>query len=218
MTQDFWESLYQMVLRVTGPWHIIFFVAAIFLGSIYLINLILAIVAMSYDELQKKAEEEEEAAAAEEAAYQESQRNWEEGQEMARRDRQARIDEAAEADRLQQQQQYHQSPHQTKLNSPPLNHGGGGGGKDELSLPRSEDGSVRRRYINDSPSKVGLSSFSFLSSSSFLHLEPFRHTHFPCFSRLVPITLGARTRKPYFTNDFRHSLLLWQHTFFSSMT
>lgn len=33
----------------------------IFLGSFYLVNLILAIVAMSYDELQKKAEEEEQA-------------------------------------------------------------------------------------------------------------------------------------------------------------
>lgn len=47
-----------------------FFVVIIFLGSFYLVNLILAIVAMSYDELQRKAEEEEEAAAAEEAAMQ----------------------------------------------------------------------------------------------------------------------------------------------------
>ena len=47
-----------------------FFVVIIFLGSFYLVNLILAIVAMSYDELQKKAEEEEEAIAAEEAALQ----------------------------------------------------------------------------------------------------------------------------------------------------
>lgn len=42
-----------------------FFIVIIFLGSFYLVNLILAIVAMSYDELQKKAEEEE---AAEEEA------------------------------------------------------------------------------------------------------------------------------------------------------
>ena len=68
MTQDFWEDLYQGVLRTAGPWHIIFFVVIIFLGSFYLVNLILAIVAMSYDELQKKAEEEEEAALAEEEA------------------------------------------------------------------------------------------------------------------------------------------------------
>ncbi|CAM1295090.1 para (predicted) [Pycnogonum litorale] len=63
MTQDFWENLYQLVLRVAGPWNILFFIVIIFLGSFYLVNLILAIVAMSYDQLQKK---EEEAAAAEE--------------------------------------------------------------------------------------------------------------------------------------------------------
>ncbi|XP_042204473.1 sodium channel protein para-like isoform X8 [Homarus americanus] len=68
MTQDYWENLYQLVLRSAGPWHIIFFVVIIFLGSYYLVNLILAIVAMSYDQLQKKAEEEEEAALAEEEA------------------------------------------------------------------------------------------------------------------------------------------------------
>lgn len=39
----------------------LFFIVIIFLGSFYLVNLILAIVAMSYDELQKKAEEEEKA-------------------------------------------------------------------------------------------------------------------------------------------------------------
>ena len=46
----------------------LFFILIIFLGSFYLVNLILAIVAMSYDELQKKAEEEDMAAAAEEEA------------------------------------------------------------------------------------------------------------------------------------------------------
>lgn len=65
MTQDAWENLYQLVLRSAGPWHMLFFIVIIFLGSFYLVNLILAIVAMSYDELQKKAEEEE---AAEEEA------------------------------------------------------------------------------------------------------------------------------------------------------
>lgn len=43
----------------------LFFIVIIFLGSFYLVNLILAIVAMSYDELQKKAEEEDAAAEAE---------------------------------------------------------------------------------------------------------------------------------------------------------
>ncbi|XP_026462716.1 sodium channel protein para-like, partial [Ctenocephalides felis] len=59
MTQDYWENLYQLVLRSAGPWHMLFFIVIIFLGSFYLVNLILAIVAMSYDELTKKAEEEE---------------------------------------------------------------------------------------------------------------------------------------------------------------
>ncbi|XP_031337062.1 sodium channel protein para isoform X6 [Photinus pyralis] len=70
MTQDFWENLYQQVLRSAGPWHMLFFIVIIFLGSFYLVNLILAIVAMSYDELQKKAEEEE---AAEEEAIREAE-------------------------------------------------------------------------------------------------------------------------------------------------
>ncbi|KAJ3639559.1 hypothetical protein Zmor_002911 [Zophobas morio] len=63
MTQDYWENLYQLVLRSAGPWHMLFFIVIIFLGSFYLVNLILAIVAMSYDELQKKAQDEEEAEA-----------------------------------------------------------------------------------------------------------------------------------------------------------
>ena len=46
----------------------LFFILVIFLGSFYLVNLILAIVAMSYDEQQKQdaldAEEEEEEEAA----------------------------------------------------------------------------------------------------------------------------------------------------------
>ncbi|KAH9506937.1 hypothetical protein DERF_011641 [Dermatophagoides farinae] len=78
MTQDSWETLYQMIIRVTGLWHVSFFLVVIFLGSFYLVNLILAIVAMSYDELQKKAEEEEIATAAEEAAYAEACRLAEE--------------------------------------------------------------------------------------------------------------------------------------------
>ena len=39
----------------------LFFVVIIFLGSFYLVNLILAIVAMSYDDCQKQAQEEREA-------------------------------------------------------------------------------------------------------------------------------------------------------------
>lgn len=71
------------VLKTAGSWHIIFFIVSIFLGSIYLMNLILAIVAMSYNELQRRAEEEEEAAAEDEAAFLESCRLMELAEQMS---------------------------------------------------------------------------------------------------------------------------------------
>uniref|UniRef100_A0A8C6MC18 Sodium channel protein n=1 Tax=Nothobranchius furzeri TaxID=105023 RepID=A0A8C6MC18_NOTFU len=50
MTQDFWENLFQLTLRAAGKTYMIFFVVVIFLGSFYLVNLILAVVAMAYAE------------------------------------------------------------------------------------------------------------------------------------------------------------------------
>ncbi|XP_025052695.1 sodium channel protein type 4 subunit alpha isoform X2 [Alligator sinensis] len=65
MTQDYWENLFQLTLRAAGKTYMIFFVLIIFLGSFYLINLILAVVAMAYAEqndataleIQQKEEE-----------------------------------------------------------------------------------------------------------------------------------------------------------------
>ena len=51
------------VLTANGSIHIIFFIIVIFMGSFYLVNLILAIVAMSYDDCQKQEQEEEKAEA-----------------------------------------------------------------------------------------------------------------------------------------------------------
>uniref|UniRef100_A0A4W4FRT6 Sodium channel protein n=1 Tax=Electrophorus electricus TaxID=8005 RepID=A0A4W4FRT6_ELEEL len=50
MLQDYWENLYQMTLRAAGKSYMVFFIMVIFLGSFYLINLILAVVAMAYEE------------------------------------------------------------------------------------------------------------------------------------------------------------------------
>ncbi|XP_066101604.1 sodium channel protein type 5 subunit alpha isoform X1 [Saccopteryx bilineata] len=50
MTQDSWERLYQQTLRSAGKIYMIFFMLVIFLGSFYLVNLILAVVAMAYEE------------------------------------------------------------------------------------------------------------------------------------------------------------------------
>uniref|UniRef100_A0A3B4F3G7 Sodium channel protein n=1 Tax=Pundamilia nyererei TaxID=303518 RepID=A0A3B4F3G7_9CICH len=64
MTQDCWEKLYQQTLRTSGKPYVIFFMLVIFLGSFYLINLILGVVAMAYDEenqiVKKEAQEKEE--------------------------------------------------------------------------------------------------------------------------------------------------------------
>ncbi|KAM6951086.1 sodium channel protein type 4 subunit alpha A [Aplochiton taeniatus] len=64
MTQDYWENLFQLTLRAAGKTYMIFFVLVIFLGSFYLINLILAVVAMAYDEQNeatlREAQEKEE--------------------------------------------------------------------------------------------------------------------------------------------------------------
>ncbi|XP_060683157.1 sodium channel, voltage-gated, type I-like, alpha isoform X2 [Hemiscyllium ocellatum] len=60
MTQDFWENLYQLTLRAAGKTYMIFFVLVIFLGSFYLVNLILAVVAMAYDEQNQATLEEAE--------------------------------------------------------------------------------------------------------------------------------------------------------------
>ncbi|XP_068165107.1 sodium channel, voltage-gated, type I like, alpha b [Antennarius striatus] len=58
MTQDYWENLYQQTLRAAGKPYMVFFVLVIFLGSFYLVNLILAVVAMAYDEQNQATIEE----------------------------------------------------------------------------------------------------------------------------------------------------------------
>lgn len=56
--------LQTQILRAAGKTYMLFFVVIIFLGSFYLINLILAVVAMAYDEqnqaTQQEAKEKEE--------------------------------------------------------------------------------------------------------------------------------------------------------------
>jgi len=67
ITLDYWEDVYNMVVATGGPIHVIFFTIVVFFGSFYLINLMLAVVAMSYEEEAElmnaeKAKELEEAA------------------------------------------------------------------------------------------------------------------------------------------------------------
>ncbi|NXT62069.1 SCN5A protein, partial [Chaetops frenatus] len=61
MTQDYWERLYQQTLRASGKVYVIFFMMVIFLGSFYLVNLILAVVTMAYEDQNKATIAETEA-------------------------------------------------------------------------------------------------------------------------------------------------------------
>uniref|UniRef100_A0A7N8YG32 Sodium channel protein n=1 Tax=Mastacembelus armatus TaxID=205130 RepID=A0A7N8YG32_9TELE len=84
MTQDYWEKLYQQTLRAAGKPYMIFFVLVIFLGSFYLVNLILAVVAMAYEEQsQATIKEAKEKAEEFQAMLEQLKRQQEEAQVLA---------------------------------------------------------------------------------------------------------------------------------------
>ena len=58
MTQDYWENLYWMTLRAAGKSYIVFFLISIYICSFYLVNLILAVVAMAYSEQRELVSDE----------------------------------------------------------------------------------------------------------------------------------------------------------------
>ncbi|XP_069701010.1 sodium channel protein 60E-like isoform X2 [Periplaneta americana] len=58
ITLDYWENVYNMVLSSCGPISVVFFTVVVFFGSFYLINLMLAVVALSYEEEAEITQEE----------------------------------------------------------------------------------------------------------------------------------------------------------------
>ncbi|XP_054277860.1 sodium channel protein 60E-like [Macrosteles quadrilineatus] len=58
ITLDYWENVYNMVLASCGPLSVVFFTVVVFFGSFYLINLMLAVVALSYEEEAEITQEE----------------------------------------------------------------------------------------------------------------------------------------------------------------
>ncbi|KAH8376077.1 hypothetical protein KR200_002552, partial [Drosophila serrata] len=58
ITLDYWENVYNMVLATCGPMSVSFFTVVVFFGSFYLINLMLAVVALSYEEEAEITNEE----------------------------------------------------------------------------------------------------------------------------------------------------------------
>ncbi len=55
-----WSAPHPQTLRAAGKTYMIFFVLVIFVGSFYLVNLILAVVAMAYEEQNQATMEEAE--------------------------------------------------------------------------------------------------------------------------------------------------------------
>uniref|UniRef100_A0A8C5F211 Sodium channel protein n=1 Tax=Gopherus evgoodei TaxID=1825980 RepID=A0A8C5F211_9SAUR len=82
MTQDYWERLYQQTLRASGKIYMLFFMVVIFLGSFYLVNLILAVVTMAYEEQNKATIAETEA----------KERKFQEAMEMLKKEQEALAD------------------------------------------------------------------------------------------------------------------------------
>ncbi|CAL4063472.1 unnamed protein product, partial [Meganyctiphanes norvegica] len=58
ITLDYWEDVYNKIIATMGPLQVVFFAIVVFFGSFYLINLMLAVVAMSYEEEAENTEEE----------------------------------------------------------------------------------------------------------------------------------------------------------------
>ncbi|PKU49448.1 sodium channel protein type 2 subunit alpha-like isoform x1 [Limosa lapponica baueri] len=156
MTQDYWENLYQKTLRAAGKTYMIFFVLVIFLGSFYLINLILAVVAMAYEEqnqatlveaeqreadlqqmLEQLKKQQEEAQAIAEAAAEMTEYSGESGIGGP-------SDSSSEASKLSSKSAKERRNRRKKRRQREVS-GEEGDMKDE-KLPKSEsDGSIRRK-------------------------------------------------------------------------
>ncbi|KXJ05965.1 Sodium channel protein 1 brain [Exaiptasia diaphana] len=50
LTMDYWENLYNKMIAAVGAGYVFYFICAIFFCSFYLLNLVLAIVALSYEQ------------------------------------------------------------------------------------------------------------------------------------------------------------------------
>uniref|UniRef100_A0A8D0FWJ4 Sodium channel protein n=1 Tax=Strix occidentalis caurina TaxID=311401 RepID=A0A8D0FWJ4_STROC len=128
MTQDFWENLYQLTLRAAGKTYMIFFVLVIFLGSFYLINLILAVVAMAYEEQNQATMEEAEQ---KEAEFQQMLEQLKKQQEAAQASKLSSKSAKERRNRRKKRKQKEQS---------------GGEEKDEDEFHKSEsEDSIRRK-------------------------------------------------------------------------
>uniref|UniRef100_A0A8C2UDK7 Sodium channel protein n=1 Tax=Coturnix japonica TaxID=93934 RepID=A0A8C2UDK7_COTJA len=145
MTQDYWENLYQLTLRAVGKTYMIFFVLVIFLGSFYLINLILAVVAMAYEEQNQATMVEAEQREADlQQMLEQLKRQQEEAQMTEFGGESGPSDSSSEASKLSSKSAKERRNRRKKRRQ--REHSGEDDNMKDTTLSKSEsDGSIRRK-------------------------------------------------------------------------
>uniref|UniRef100_A0A8B9P5R6 Sodium channel protein n=1 Tax=Apteryx owenii TaxID=8824 RepID=A0A8B9P5R6_APTOW len=146
MTQDFWENLYQLTLRAAGKTYMIFFVLVIFVGSFYLVNLILAVVAMAYEEQNQATLEEAEQKEAEFKAMLEQLKKQ---QEEAQDDGGGRVSRSSsEISKLSSKSAKERRNRRKKRKDKELSEGEEKGDNEKVFKSESEDGMRRKSLLS----------------------------------------------------------------------
>uniref|UniRef100_A0A8B9KJM4 Sodium channel protein n=1 Tax=Astyanax mexicanus TaxID=7994 RepID=A0A8B9KJM4_ASTMX len=145
MTQDFWENLYQLTLRAAGKTYMIFFVLVIFVGSFYLVNLILAVVAMAYEEQNQATIEEAEQKEAEfKAMLEQLKKQQEEAQDAVEDDGGGRLSRSSsEVSKLSSKSAKERRNRKKKMRKEQEKEKGD---SEKVVKSESDDGSKRSRF------------------------------------------------------------------------
>ncbi|TFK03019.1 Krueppel-like factor 12 [Platysternon megacephalum] len=196
MTQDFWENLYQLTLRAAGKTYMIFFVLVIFVGSFYLVNLILAVVAMAYEEQNQATLEEAERKEAEFKAMLEQLKRQ---QEDAQDDGRGRVSQSSsEISKLSSKSDKERRNRRKKRKQKELLEGEEKGDNEKVFKSESEDG-MRRKAFRLPDNRLGRK-FSIMNQSLLsIPGSPFLSRH---NSKSSIFSFRGRFRDPGSENEF----------------
>ncbi|XP_044534637.1 sodium channel protein type 8 subunit alpha isoform X4 [Gracilinanus agilis] len=215
MTQDYWENLYQLTLRAAGKTYMIFFVLVIFVGSFYLVNLILAVVAMAYEEQNQATLEEAEQKEAEfKAMLEQLKKQQEEAQAAAMATSAGTVSEDAieeegggrgsrsssEISKLSSKSAKERRNRRKKRKQKELSEGEEKGDNEKVFKSESEDG-MRRKAFRLPDNRIGRK-FSIMNQSLLsIPGSPFLSRH-NSKSSIFSFKTPGRFRDPGSENEF----------------
>ncbi|XP_074081994.1 sodium channel protein type 8 subunit alpha isoform X3 [Macrotis lagotis] len=215
MTQDYWENLYQLTLRAAGKTYMIFFVLVIFVGSFYLVNLILAVVAMAYEEQNQATLEEAEQKEAEfKAMLEQLKKQQEEAQAAAMATSAGTVSEDAieeegggrgsrsssEISKLSSKSAKERRNRRKKRKQKELSEGEEKGDSEKVFKSESEDG-MRRKAFRLPDNRIGRK-FSIMNQSLLsIPGSPFLSRH-NSKSSIFSFKTPGRFRDPGSENEF----------------